>query len=223
MAWIFEHLQIVLVVGGVIAYWIYQRTREKDGQEADYDEHGIPENRPGRTAQTRELAPASREADAGEQAERVRRIQEEIRRKIAERRGQVAPPTLPVPEAAPTFDPFRPVFREEPSPVAPPLPPPLRPVVAPQRELIVQVDDSAALERQRELAEQMEQLEQRRRELRRQAQTSLAAAERSGVELQEMDAPKSKNRALSAELRDPSALRRAMVLREVLGAPVALR
>jgi hypothetical protein len=47
MKWVLEHLQLIIVIAGAIAYWINQRAREKAGQEADYDEDGVPENRSG--------------------------------------------------------------------------------------------------------------------------------------------------------------------------------
>jgi hypothetical protein len=216
MAWIFEHLQLVLVVAGVIAYWLNQRAREKAGQEeADYDGDGVPESRPGGSRpEVRELAPASRDGSSPEADERVRQIQEEIRRKIAERRGQVAPPPMPTAE------------REQPgrmSPQPPPYPVP-QPVWESEREVVTAYDDSAALERQRRLAEQLEELESRRREAKRMAQS---AAQGSRAEAAFASATEASHgagsRTLSAELRDPRALRRAIVLREVLGAPVALR
>jgi len=220
MNWVFEHLQIIIVVAGAIAYWINQRAREKAGQEADYDEDGVPERRAAPRAETRELSPVNRDGADIDQEERARRIREEIQRKIAERRGR-APGSAPAaPPPVPRFDPFRPVFQEE----VRPTPLPLRPAEPPTpREPVSAYDDSAALERQRRLAEQMEELEEKRLEARR-----VAAQARSG------DAPSSGEsstagrgglgtRGVAAELRDPRALRRAIVLREVLSAPVALR
>ncbi len=217
MSWIFEHLQLLLVVAGVIAYWLNQRAREKAGQEADYDEDGVPENRPeARRPDVRELAPASRDGSSPEADERVRQIQEEIRRKIAERRGQVAPPPIPMPE------------REQ--PVRQSQPPEREPAPAParerEREVITAYDDTAALERQRRLAEQLEELESRRRGARLAAQAAPAGAgsrAEGTFALAKEVSPGAGSRSLTAELRDPKALRRAMVLREVLGGPVALR
>ena len=217
MSWIFEHLQLLLVVAGVIAYWLNQRAREKAGQEADYDEDGVPENRPeARRPDVRELAPASRDGSSPEADERVRQIQEEIRRKIAERRGQVAPPPIPMPE------------REQ--PVRQSQPPEREPAPAParerEREVITAYDDTAALERQRRLAEQLEELESRRRGARLAAQAAPAGAgsrAEGAFGLAKEVSPGAGSRSLTAELRDPKALRRAMVLCEVLGGPVALR
>lgn len=219
MNWILEHLQLIIVVAGSIAYWLNQRAKENAGEDADYDGDGTPDNR---RAPTRELAPVSRDGSDPAQDERVRRIQEEIRRKIAERRGQPVPPPL----APPTLDPFRPLFQETPPPLTRPVTPP--PLAEPVREVAVSAyDDTAALERQRKLEEQLAQLEERRREARRAAQ---AAAESGGQAAANVaydaatpDVPGLSARRLQDELKNPRALRRAMVLREVLGAPVALR
>ena len=217
MSWIFEHIQLVLVVAGVIAYWLNQRAREKAGQEADYDEDGVPENRPNaRRPDVRELTPASRDGSSPEADERVRQIQEEIRRKIAERRGQVAPPPIPIPERE------QPVRQSQP-PEREPAPAPVR---EREREVITAYDDTAALERQRRLAEQLEELESRRREARLAAQAASAGAgsrTEGAFALAKEVSPGAGLRSLAVELRDPKALRRAMVLREVLGGPVALR
>jgi hypothetical protein len=224
MDWILDNLQLVIVIAGAIAYWINQRAREKAGQEADYDEDGIPENRPAppmQRAETRELTPASRDGGNSEQEERARRIREEIQRKIAERRGQAVPPPMPAP---PRIDPFRPVFQEEaprmPPPLRreePPAPPPLRP------EPVADHDDSAAIERQRRLAEQLAQLEEQRRETRRAAQRAFDSTEQQAATAQSARAAGVSAGSLSAELRDPRSLRRAFLLREILDTPVALR
>ena len=163
-----------------------------------------------------------------DQEERARRIREEIQRKIAERRGQ-APAQAAPPPPLPRPDPFRPVFQEEARPAPPPLrpagqqpPPPLRPVAqASVREVFASDDDSAAMERQRRLAEQLAQLEEQRREARRLA--SQARGDTTTVVAEISGGSTVGSRSVAAELRDPRALRRAFVLREVLSAPVALR
>lgn len=221
MDWILDNLQLIIVIAGAIAYWLNQRAREKAGQEADYDEDGIPENR---SPMERAEPPLKRAGFDTDQEERARRIREEIQRKIAERRGQAAPPPMPAP---PPLDPFRPVFREEAAPVppplrraeAPPLPPPPLPSVTISAE-----EEHATLDRQRRLAEEFERLEEQRQAARRVAAeargatiTASSSAAASGA------GPLIGSRGVAAELRDPRALRRAFVLREVLSAPVALR
>jgi hypothetical protein len=215
MDWIFENLQIIIVVAGAIAYWLNQRAREKAGEEADYDDDGIPE-RPAR----RDLEPRTMDGGESEQEERARRIREEIQRKIAERRGQSAPPPMP----EPVFAEREPVFGDELSP----FPPPLRPVEVPPpvqtREMVSAYAETEALERQRRLAEQLEQLQTQRRDARRAADHAFhnVHAPRS-AEVVVAGARPLGVRGLGAELRDPRALRRAIVMREVLGPPVALR
>lgn len=210
MSWIFEHLQLILVIAGVIAYWLNQRSKEQAGEDADYDGDGNPERR----GTSRDLTPVSRDGVDPEQAERVRRIQEEIRRKIAERRGELVPPPIER-EEVPVF-----VEREFVAPTPAPVRVPT--VSAQERERAFAHDDSAALERQRKLAEQMEELEARRRETRRLAATTFPTARQTAAASRETVAAGAR-RPVAAELRDPRALRRAMVLREVLDAPVALR
>ena len=76
MRWFLEHIQVVIAVAGIIAWWLNQRRREKEGQSADYDGDGTPERNP--TAEPYD-------------DEQARRVREDIRRKIAERRGLATP------------------------------------------------------------------------------------------------------------------------------------
>lgn len=213
MDWIWDNLQLILIVAGSIAVWINSKRREQSGEPADYDQDGLPDNRKPFRPDARSLTPTSpREGQDPEQDDRVRRIQDEIRRKIAERRGQAAPPTMP----APAFEREQPVFRED--TFAPP------PPVPSEREVVTAYDEEAALERQRQMADQMAELELRRRETRRAAQ-ALAGTGAPAVtsRLAAAGLAPTSVRGLVMELRDPQALRRAMVLREILNAPVALR
>ncbi len=135
-------------------------------------------------------------------AERTRRIQEEIRRKIAERRGTVAgarkPPGGPADGAADDFHVERAAERSRST-----------------------ASDAAVLERQQQLADQMRALELAR------ATTQRRTAQVSAGLKTESDSPrgqlKEARASLLADLRDPAGLRRAFVLREVLGPPVGLR
>ena len=133
-------------------------------------------------------------------AERTRRIQEEIRRKIAERRGTIA-----APEAAPVGRRMEPpvIFVEE------------------RAEREFTPADTAVLERQQQLANQMRALEQARvTEQRRANQVTATLKTESESERGLLVGTRGD---LLADLRDPASLRRAFVLREVLGAPVGLR
>lgn len=224
MDWIFDNLQLILVVAGAIAYWLNQRAREKAGQEADYDQDGIPEHRPPPLERSpgREIAgPLARQAGDLDQEERARRIREEIQRKIAERRGQAVPPVLAEPPRLPPIL-ERPVFREEaeaPYSRSEPTPPPMP--QAPAQAY----SDSAALERQRRLAEEFERLEEQREAARRAAAAARAASREAAPVYGAAPVVGAMLglRSVGEELRDPRALRRAFVLREVISPPVGLR
>ena len=168
------------------------------------------------------------QAQGGETEEqrRVREIQERIRRKIAERRGEAVPPTA---AAAPAARPFMPPVLARPT-VAP-----VDPFGGPMRRLVTQLERrieeelpepsvmelTAGLERQQQLAEQMRMLEEKRTLVQRRA-VEIAAGQKRDAE-SETGVRASARGELLADLRETSSLRRAFVLREVLGAPVALR
>ena len=172
----------------------------------------------GRQAANGRREPAAEDPD---RAERVRRVQEEIRRKIAERRGVVEQPSIPA-----SRERVPPVVRRTEVP-------PLDPFGGPMRRIVRRIEEAAAelqpkepealtvLRRQRELADQMHSLEAARAaEVQRAAQvaamSSLARRAVSAPELPVRD-------PWLAQLRDPRDVRRAVVLREILGAPVGLR
>lgn len=178
----------------------------------------------------------SQEHQAGtsetEEQRRVREIQERIRRKIAERRGEVAPPEM----AAPTGD--APVEREFVPPVlSRPSTAPLDPFGGPsaRRVIVEQMERrvrqlqpaptveqmSAAIERQEQLAEEMRVLEEKRMIAQRRA-AEFAALEKNLAE-SETGVRTTARGELLADLGNAPSLRRAFVLREVLGAPVGLR
>ncbi|MFA5265593.1 MAG: hypothetical protein WC378_17375 [Opitutaceae bacterium] len=95
MDWLQDHLQIIIVVAGAIAYWLNQRRHEKQGLPADYDGDGTPETKPSPPAA---YDPASMEV---EEAERTRRLMEEMRRKRAERSANSGAPIAPSPAQPP--------------------------------------------------------------------------------------------------------------------------
>ena len=68
MRWVFENIQILFVIAGAIAVWLVKARRLQELRKEAKAELG-------------------REPTADEIAERTRRIQEEIRRKIVERQG----------------------------------------------------------------------------------------------------------------------------------------
>lgn len=186
MDWIFDHLQLVFIVGGAIAWWLNQRKQAQAGDEAP---------------------PPEQEAgfDDPELAERTRRIREEIQRKIQQRARGYADeqPTLPHDEPGE----LPPVIREV-AVARPPVHAGSR--IETQRQAEILEEQAAMMERLQE-AKLMKAAVQKRMEF--EAET----ADHSG-------ARKAATRSsVLDDLRTPTALRRAFILREVLGPPVALR
>lgn len=156
------------------------------------------------------------------------RRNEEIRRRIAERRaGHTSPP----PEPARTEPP--PVIERDPTAI-PDLPEPLkrmltqlekrrepRPTIAPPSPPLPPERSRAELERQYQLAEEMKALEEERLLAKRRA-AQLAAAQAEAATTKGALRTAARGRLLE-DLKDPQSLRRAVVLREVLGTPVGLR
>ena len=161
---------------------------------------------------------------------RTRDVQEEIRRKIAERRAghmprpaeretQIEPPAPPVvvrrdPTAIPEMPaPLKRLFGElerkvQPVPASLPAPP--------------HVERRAAEgERQERLADEMRALEEARAVALRRA-AGIATAKEKEAQSEGALRSVARGRVLD-DLRDPESLRRAFVLREVLGTPVGLR
>ncbi len=224
MEWILDHIQFIAIVAGVVAYWINQRRREKEGAEADYDGDGVPDNR-----KRRRLQPDARQSDP-EVGERERRIRGEMLRKIAERRGG-----QPVPAGSPPALPSRtaPLQRsatagpeDAPRPVSDgPLGELLRRALeARQRQEEAaraqsMAAENAERERQRRLHEQQlrELEEQRREELARAEEIARSQAPvRPPVPVAHLRGD------FLQDLRGADNLRRAVLLREVLGPPVGL-
>ncbi len=205
MDWILSHLQVVIAVAAAIAYWFNQ---QKTAVREDKDS-AAPESNP-----------FEQVSNEGGEDERTRRVQHEIRRKIAERRG-----IAPQPSAAP-----RPAVQ----PVAPPYVAP-RPVA---REMTGGLRERL----EAKLAEARARTEAAAREARRQREEEERALEAERIATQvrateiaaqatlasaALPPAETKNarevRPWPGELRDPQSLRRAMILREVLGPPVGLR
>lgn len=194
MDWIFDNLQIVLAVAAAFAYWLTQRKQaEQEGEE----ERG-PETEQFPTRVDGELA----------DEERARRIRDEIRRKIAERAGGMPLPPPAVPEPPP-------LYRREPDqqPVRPrPQPMPVEPQVAARPEADPWQSIWAS---QQKLQDQMQALNDARRKAAEFVSPQSAAAAKP--------APVVHGISLRAELGDRDRLRRAIILREVIGPPVGLR
>lgn len=199
MNWVFDNIQLIIVVASTIAWWLTQRKQAEAPPED-------PMERPGRQ-------PIEFEQDDSDAARQVR----ERMRRLREQRGltredEQVPPLPQRPQ--PSVENIPPVLRElmgipEPKP---------QPVVPPP---VPRIDHGARM------AAQMRELENQRREseataakvraqtVSRQKQWSRPAAARRTGSLDDRD--------FLATLRDPRSARRAIILREVLGKPIALR
>jgi hypothetical protein len=208
--WILEHLGIVVV----IVLFVAQMVR-------------------GVLQQAKNRQPPPMQRAAGEEERRVREVQEQIRRQIAARRsGQV-----PAPERAPvsTAEEPRPLPRPETTQLpefggplgrmleelqrkvqqqhTPPPPPP--------PPLVVERRNVAELERQEHLAAELKALEDARQVAKRRAMH--VADDKLAVAESEPALRSGARERLLGDLSDPQSLRRAFVLREVLGPPIGLR
>lgn len=204
MDWILDNLQIIIAVAGAIAYWLNARKKEQAGEPADYDGDGKPDvNLPQAGRSMRE------HGDTMEEDENTRRIQEEIRRKIAERQGgggYQPPPYVPSP--ADVLTPAEIEARE-------------RRQAAEARREEAEREAAEVLERQQALANQIAALQARRAEEAREAKAVWASeaqpARAAAIKGVRDDV------GLLGELRNARSLRKAIVLREVLGTPVGMR
>lgn len=197
LQWVLDNLFTVLIIAGVVAQLIQAVKGKKGG-----DEEAGPTVEP----------PKEFEFEDPELAERTRRIREDIRRKIAQRQAGGAPEAEPEPEFAPepaAYDEPPPVVREV--PVERPAPA----MVASSR--MDAQRQAEILEQQAALMDQMRQLEE----------TKAAALRRAAFEASTVSpaavARTQARGALIDDLRNPAALRRAFVLREIIGPPVGLR
>ena len=206
LEWLLEHKGIVVVVLVFVAQFVRGLFRTR------------------RTLPTPDAKPDELEAER-----RTREIREQIQRQRAERRGEStgteqparsepAPPPVPRPiETTQMPEPFggalRRVLQELQGDVQPPPMPVPPPLAVEQRD--------AELARQEQLAEQMRVLEESRMLARRRV-TELAAT--NYAESQSEGGLRTVTRGkLLEDLRDPASLRRAFLLREVLGPPVGMR
>lgn len=206
MKWILEHLQLIIGAAAAIAYFLNRRARNGGDEE------------------TTTNSPTNLGSD--EQAERTRRIQEEILRKRAARRSapeaedpQAHRPTIPPlvrPSQIPPIDTFggpgRQIFRK----LERAANESTRPQVDEAR-VRAQADE---ITRQARLAEQLRELERARREQERRAADIKAATLVRPALARATSLPSPSARDA---LRNRGELRRAMILREIVGPPVGLR
>ncbi|HWZ95622.1 MAG TPA: hypothetical protein VNW30_10545 [Opitutaceae bacterium] len=202
MIWLLNHPLILFVVAVAVANFVQKIKKAGTQQEA-----------------RRVL-----DSDSAER-ERTRRVQEEIRRKIAERAGRLPaspPPVSPSPAAGPAAEPpARNIFQEL-----------ARQMAEAKKMAEMQERARAASEAQvqqrmedeqksRERAEAQHLLDVQRTLQGQQRTEAKAVAYRGGAD------PKTTvvtaRDKLLADLREPDSLRRAWMLREILGEPVGLR
>jgi hypothetical protein len=188
MNWILDHLQLIFVVGGAIAWWLNQRRQAQTGEEAP-------------------PPPDEATFDDPDLAERTRKIREEIQRKIEQRARGYANEQPKVPQLEPDLAELPPVIREV---VVARQPSHATSRFDAQRQAEILEQQAALMEKLRE-AELMKSATKRRTEFEESTADHTAEA-RVAVRSTVLD-----------DLRTPAALRRAFILREVLGPPVALR
>lgn len=166
----------------------------------------LNQRRPGQAEGDETVTPSETTFDDPELAERTRKIREEIQRKIAERaRGYPSEqPTLPLDQPDEP-----PLVREV---VVTPTPPPRRGLTAFEAQRQAEI-----LEEQAALAERLQEAEQMKLAAQKRARYEAATADQTTV------ARSLSRSTVLDDLHDPAALRRAFILREVLGPPVALR
>lgn len=219
MNWIFDNLQLIIIVASTIAWWLTQNKKSEDED---------PHERPGR----KKIEWDQESSEAAEQVrERMRQLREQRRQREQGEEANdgsggsttMSPPPPPR-RSQPTAEDLPPVLRElmgipeskpEPPPPAPaPAPPPL---------------PSATESMQSELRD----LEKKRREAERMAEK---ARSRAGLPRKRGEEYGGKGRRRSprgtaslddadllATLRSARHARKAIILREVLDKPVALR
>ncbi|RXK53185.1 hypothetical protein ESB00_15915 [Oleiharenicola lentus] len=201
MKWIqllLDNIWAVIIIGGVLLQLFQAITRKK----------GADESALGQPEQSKEF-----EFEDPELAERTRKIREEIQRKIAQRqRGGTAQETATVPE-----------YAEEGSDTPPPL---VREVIVSSPQPTPQLRSGSRIDAQRQ-AEILEQQAAWQEKLIEAKRMKESASKRTEFEEATADHSAAKRAATRStvvgDLRSPEALRRAFILREVLGPPVALR
>ena len=191
--WLIDNPVLVVIIGGVLAQMM-KAVFGKKGAEA-------------------EEAPPRKEFefDDPELAERTRKIREEIQRKIAQRqRGGADPDAAEAPAPA--------AYEAE-------VPPPLIREVVEQRPVATAATGTRLdTQRQAEILEQQAAWAEQLQEAQRMKASALKRSEFETATADHSKAARTLSRVwVLDDLRDPAALRRAFILREVLGPPVALR
>lgn len=194
LQWMLDNAFAVVIVGGVLLQLLQAVMKKKRGEETPSSEE----------------QPKEYEFEDPELAERTRKIREEIQRKIAQRqRGGAEQDAEPAPAPA--------AYEAE----APP--PIIREVVA-QRPVMPTAGTRLDMQRQAEILEQQAAWAEKLQEAQRLKASALKRTEYEAATADRSQAARTVSRVgVLDDLRSPAALRRAFILREVLGPPVALR
>jgi hypothetical protein len=199
MEWVFDNLKLVIFAIVIVVYAIKAMRGKADASGTHPTTSHTPEAG----------------GDPAE-AERTRQIQEEIRRRIlARQRGEepsTPPPLVVVREAPPVHAPRKDEWTDEPE--TPASPPPL-----PATAYAQPSEATAVLEQQRALEEKLRLV----RLTRDAARAGIPALAQPNARFGSTDRATAAQRALRHDLAHPTSLRRAILLREVLGEPVGLR
>ena len=195
LQWILDNAWTLIIVGTVLAQLFQAIMRKKDGSQAPSDEE----------------QPREYEFEDPELAERTRKIREEIQRKIAQRqRGGVEPDATETPAPA-AYEPEAP-------------PPLIREVVDTRPVATAFTGTRLDTQRQAEILEQQAAWAEKLQEAQRMKASALKRTEYETATADHSQTARSVSRVgVLDDLRGPAALRRAFILREVLGPPVALR
>jgi hypothetical protein len=201
MDWFFDHLQIVIFV--VVGIFYVLRTL---GQKRETGGDREP------------VTPASPDHESAE-AERTRRIQEEIRRRIlARQRGETTP--APVPGRMSDTPSRRRAFpRGEETASARPTPPP---VPTAKRASMLASADETVLQQQRDLQEKLASIRAASAKSARLVEQVSGRAS-APMHLQRPDQGNSRARRLRRRLAGTSSIRDAILLREIIGPPLGMQ
>lgn len=222
---LFENLDKLLPVLVFVAIALFNWWSSRQATRQEEEEQEQARRHPGQ-ARPMEAARERQQAEAAE-AERAKQLQEEIRRRIAERRHPGEGPAAPARPVAPVAPPPlpRPVYREQaPVPEVQPAFPGSPASFEDTARTEARAEAKYAAENLVRMAQERQRIEAeaarlraiaksfpatesaRRQALARQAETRTAAPLLAGL-----------------DLSDPEAARRAIVLAEVLGSPVGQR
>lgn len=187
MEWVLNNLENVIIpIIIMILYGLGSAKQKKDGKKAPSNQQ--PQTDP-------------------DEARRVSEIQEEIRRKIAERTGRVPPP-VPAPARVPQASKPAPQTQKFPTPSRTPTPPPESVPVQPTRSY------------QDELQEKLRQI----KELEAQTATKVESLSAYNIDKPSKRVARGELRSqLYGDLSHPLGQKKAILVSEILGAPVGIK